>query len=109
MGQNVRWRSGRDDPALFESEQTVSNLGHERDVVFDDDQARAHLVAQAPDDRCQCFDLALGEGDGPDGWGRVAPWIIGVVAAMAAWYTRARRAAPSRRYSMATRSPGRRS
>ena len=37
------------------------------------------------------FDLALGEGDGPDGWGRVAPWVIGLGAGGAAWFTRARR------------------
>ena len=37
------------------------------------------------------FDLALGEGDGPDDWGRVAPWVIGVGAAVAVWYTRARK------------------
>ncbi len=42
------------------------------------------------------FDLALGEGDGPDDWGRVAPWVIGMGAAAAAWYSRARRPAPTR-------------
>ena len=46
MGQDVRWRPGRDDLTLFEREQAVGHLGHERNVVFDDDQARAHLVAQ---------------------------------------------------------------
>jgi hypothetical protein len=39
------------------------------------------------------FDLALGDGDGPDGWGRVAPWVIGLAAGAAAWFTRARRRA----------------
>jgi serine/threonine-protein kinase len=37
------------------------------------------------------FDLALGEGDGPDDWGRVAPWLIGMLAAVAAWYSRVRK------------------
>ena len=39
------------------------------------------------------FDLALGDGDGPNGWGRVAPWVIGLAAGGAAWFTRARRRA----------------
>jgi hypothetical protein len=39
------------------------------------------------------FDLALGDGDGPNGWGRVAPWVIGLAAGAAAWFTRARRRA----------------
>jgi hypothetical protein len=42
------------------------------------------------------FDLALGDGDGPDGWGRVAPWVIGLGAAAAAWFTRARRRTTNR-------------
>ena len=37
------------------------------------------------------FDLALGEGDGPNDWGRVAPWLIGMIAAVAAWYSRVRK------------------
>jgi len=37
------------------------------------------------------YDLALGEGDGPDDWGRVAPWVLGMAAAVAAWFTRARK------------------
>ena len=37
------------------------------------------------------FDLALGEGDGPNDWGRVAPWLIGMIAAVAAWFSRTRK------------------
>ena len=35
------------------------DLGHERNVVFDDDQARAHLVTQPPNDRRQRLHFPL--------------------------------------------------
>ncbi len=46
------------------------------------------------------FDLGLGDGDGPDGWGRVAPWVIGLGAAAAAWFGRVRRKTTARNLDM---------
>ena len=59
--KDLAWQPNGHHRALIECDQSVRDRADQRHVVFDHDQTRAHLVAQAQQHRRQRLDLALGD------------------------------------------------
>ena len=64
MGQHLSRGTDGDDLALIERDQPIGDRRDQRQVVFDHQQAGAHLVAQSQQHRRQRLDLALGDATG---------------------------------------------
>ena len=64
MGEHVVCRADGDDLSTVHGDESIADLGEEREVVVDHEQGWAHVVTQSAHDRCERFDLALGDAGG---------------------------------------------